>query len=350
MNLIVTAAGLSSRFEGLKPKWMLTHPNGNWMLVEALRGLDFTSIKNVYFGFLEEHLEKYNCIDALNICFEEIGIKDKATLVVLKNRTTNQPHTVYEIVKQAKITGQIIIKEVDNQFSYNFVSGNFMCYYDLNNTTSINPSNKSYVEIDSNNEITSIVEKHVISATFGCGSYSFDSADVYCTYFNKNRAIKNLFLSDIIKNMIDDGLSFKAIEVSNYIDWGTKEDWFAYTSNYKTLFVDIDGVLVKGSGGKYLKPFWGDSEGIAKNINFLNKLYSTGKVHIILTTARPKSTQEKTIKQLKKEGILYNDIIFDLYHSNRIIINDYGSSNPYPTCEAVNISRDNNELERYINL
>ena len=34
-NLIVTAAGLSSRFEGLKPKWMLTHPKGNWMITDV---------------------------------------------------------------------------------------------------------------------------------------------------------------------------------------------------------------------------------------------------------------------------------------------------------------------------
>ena len=42
-SLIVTAAGLSTRFEGLKPKWMLTHPNGKWMLVEALKDFDFES-------------------------------------------------------------------------------------------------------------------------------------------------------------------------------------------------------------------------------------------------------------------------------------------------------------------
>ena len=40
-NLIITAAGLSTRFEGLKPKWMLTHPKGNWMIVEALKNFDF---------------------------------------------------------------------------------------------------------------------------------------------------------------------------------------------------------------------------------------------------------------------------------------------------------------------
>ena len=59
-NLIITAAGLSTRFEGLKPKWMLTHPKGNWMIVEALKNLDFDNIDKVYLGFLREHIEKYN--------------------------------------------------------------------------------------------------------------------------------------------------------------------------------------------------------------------------------------------------------------------------------------------------
>ena len=43
-----------------------------------------------------------------------------------------------------------------------------------------------------------------------------------------------------------------------------------------------------------------------------------------------------------------NDVIFDLYHANRTIINDYGTSNPYPTCDAINIVRNSNELERFI--
>ena len=29
MNLILPVAGMSSRFPGVKPKWLLTHPNGN---------------------------------------------------------------------------------------------------------------------------------------------------------------------------------------------------------------------------------------------------------------------------------------------------------------------------------
>ena len=34
--------------------------------------------------------------------------------------------------------------------------------------------------------------------------------------------------------------------------------------------------------------------------------------------------------------------------SNRTIINDYGTSSPYPTCDAVNIVRNTNELDRFL--
>ena len=158
---------------------------------------------------------------------------------------------------------------------------------------------------------------------------------------------KNLFLSDIIKEMVNDGFKFKTVLVSDYIDWGTKEDWFDYVRQYKTLFVDLDGTLVKSSG-KYTPPYWGETEGIKENIDFLNRLYDTGKVYIILTTARPSSARDITLKQLERENVKYDNIIFDLFHANRTIINDYGTSNPYPTCDAVNIVRNSNELERFL--
>ena len=81
-NLIITAAGLSSRFEGLKPKWMLTHPKGNWMIVEALKNLDFDNIDKVYLGFLQEHINRYNCRDAIDLCLNELGISDKNKFLV----------------------------------------------------------------------------------------------------------------------------------------------------------------------------------------------------------------------------------------------------------------------------
>ena len=353
-NVIITAAGLSTRFEGLKPKWMLTHPSGRWMIVEALSSVDFSVIDKVYFGFLQEHLDKYNCIDGIKLCFKELGIEDKAELVALNSPTDNQPHTVYEVIKQANVKGSVLIKEVDNYFRFDVASqyfkdstDNFMTYFDLNNTTSINPSNKSYVKFDTDENITDVVEKRVFSSTFGCGCYSFNDVKDYCKYFEKLSEDKGLYISYIIKNMIEDGHKFKAVEATDYVDWGTKEDWFNYVRRYKTLFVDLDGTLVESSG-KYNPPYWGDTPPITENVEFLNKLYNTGKVYIIITTARPSTAKDVTLKQLEKYGILYHDIIFNLFHANRTIINDYGSSNPYPTCDAVNIPRNSNSLERYL--
>ena len=138
------------------------------------------------------------------------------------------------------------------------------------------------------------------------------------------------------------------MKVNNILDFSREKDWENYCHEYKTLFVDIDGVLVEGTGGKYLKPHWGESAGIPENINFLSRIHQTGKVFIILTTARPESFREKTIEQLTRENVPYDNIIFGLLHCNRTIINDYGSSNPYPTCDAVNILRNSNELERFL--
>lgn len=353
-NLIVTAAGLSSRFEGLKPKWMLTHPSGKWMIVEALSTVDFSYIDKVYFGFLKEHMDKYNCEDGIRLCFKELGIEDKAEIVILDERTDNQPHTVYEVIKKAKVEGSILIKEVDNYFKFDVASqyykesvDNFMTYFDLNNTNYIKPANKSYVKFDDDNNITDIVEKKVFSATFGCGCYSFKSVDEYCDYFEKLSDDKGLYISYIIKKMMEDGHNFKAVEASDYLDWGTKEDWFRFVRQYKTLFVDLDGTLVKGSG-KYTPPYWGDTDGIKENVDFLNRLYDTGKVYIIITTARDKSAREVTEKQLERVGIKHHDLILGLFHCNRTIINDCGVSNPYPTCDSVNIASNSNELERFL--
>ncbi len=74
-----------------------------------------------------------------------------------------------------------------------------------------------------------------------------------------------------------------------------------------------------------------------------------GKSFIFVTEGRGQTeAKDATLKQLKKYGILYHDIIFNLFHANRTIINDYGSSNPYPTCDAVNIPRNSNSFERFL--
>ena len=52
-NLIIPMAGKSSRFPNLKPKWMLTHPSGRFMVIEAILGLNLNDVDKIFFVFLK---------------------------------------------------------------------------------------------------------------------------------------------------------------------------------------------------------------------------------------------------------------------------------------------------------
>ena len=90
MNLIVPIAGRSSRFPDLKPKWMLTHPRGNMMVVEALKGLDLTGIDRIYVVGLQEYQDRHGFVRSLEMQFEEQGIADRVQFVLLADVTRNR--------------------------------------------------------------------------------------------------------------------------------------------------------------------------------------------------------------------------------------------------------------------
>jgi hypothetical protein len=77
-------------------------------------------------------------------------------------------------------------------------------------------------------------------------------------------------------------------------------------------------------------------------------LHSSGKTKIILTTSRKEKHREETEKELIEKNIKYDKIIMDLPHCQRIIVNDFFNSNPYPSCSAINVHRDSDDLENYI--
>lgn len=347
MKLILPVAGQSTRFPGVKPKWLLTHPNGNLMVTEAARGLALSEFSDIYIVCMKSHFDKYELHDPLISQFETMGCKDKLHVITLDTQTKSQPETVYESIQKAGITGQIYIKDSDNYFVENRVCGNFISTYDLNDMDLVYAKNKSYVSINEQNIITNIVEKRIISSMFNVGGYGFKSSDDFCLYYEKLANEDNLYISHIVYNMMLDGHIFLNSRVENYLDWGTLKEWNLYKSKFATLFVDIDGTLVKNSG-QFFKPKWGETGRIEKNVEMLNSLYETGKVHIILTTSRTKDYKEITEQQLQREGIKYHQVIYGLYHAKRIIINDYANSNPYKSCDSINLKRDSDELQNML--
>jgi len=264
-------------------------------------------------------------------------------VIALDEPTQSQPETVARAIEKGKISGPICIKDSDNFFRLKVPSANFVSVVDLNQVGFINPSNKSYADVNENHFVTNIVEKRVISNFFCSGAYGFEDAQEYLRYFNALSGMKNLYISHIIYQMLLENKAFSAAVCSEYSDWGTLNDWNRFKSQFGTLFVDLDGTLV-GDSGEYFEPMWGSTPGIKENIQAINRLYDSGKVQIIITTSRKEEARQLTLQQLEREGVRYHQILFGLNHGKHIVVNDYARSNPFKSCDSVNIARDSADL------
>jgi len=343
MNLIIPCAGESSRFPGTRPKWMLTQPDGKLMVVSSLAGLDLESVNNIHVIVLRKHLEEYKCEQGIRDAFHDAGFGNKLNLIILEKSTSSQPETIAKGIELANIAGPIFIKDCDGYFCAEVKPLNEVCVYDLSNMNLVHAANKSYIICDEHNLVSNIAEKNIISSTFCVGGYAFESAKLFLSYFRKMKHLPNLYVSHLIYQMMLDNHTFRTQNVTDYVDWGTLSEWTLYKQEYATLFIDIDGVLVENSG-QYFSPKWGETNVIAENAKTLNELFKSGKVQIILTTARKSSFKKQTEKQLEKAGIKYHQIIYDLLHCKRILVNDYSKTNPYKSCDAINLKRDSAEL------
>lgn len=347
MNLIIPMAGKSSRFPDLKPKWMLTHPSGNFMVLEAIKGLNLNDFKEIYFVYLEEHETIHHFLRGFKEELEEMNLISKTRFIVLTEATKDQPETVYNAIVEGNIKGPIFIKDSDNYFSFNYKGNNVVCYNDLNNVGLIKPHNKSYIQANNESTILNIIEKKVISSYFCVGGYGFEDASNYIKAYENLGINDERYISNIVYHEILDEKIFKAEIVINYNDWGTVEDWDRFKRTYATLFVDLDGTLVINSSWHF-PPYVGQSVPLKANVEIIKQLQQSGKFEIIITTSRPQKFQEVTEQQLQDLGIKYKYLLMGLKHSKRIIINDYSKSNPYKSCDSINLKRNSDDLKEIL--
>jgi hypothetical protein len=348
-TLIVPMAGQSSRFPNTRPKWMLTHPATNrFMVTESISGINLDFFDKIYFVFLQDHEDKYMFMDGFVKELDDIGLKDKSHIALLPEKTSSQSETVYKLIQDQKINGFIFIKDSDGYFQCNLKDEtNQVAYFDLNDLDNINARTKSYIQLDVNNVITNIVEKRVISSNFCAGGYGFDDAEEFCETYEKIKDNPGeCYVSHIIFEMMLFGSVFYGTKTSNFLDWGTLTEWNKFKREHKCLFVDIDGTLVTNSS-IHFPPYVGMGEPLQENIDFLNDLRDSGKVVIILTTSRPDSMRTATIREMKRIGMRYDNLIMGLPHCQRIVINDFANSNPYPSCGAINLPRNSNKLKDF---
>lgn len=347
MKLIVPCAGKSSRFPNMRPKWMLVHPDGNMMVKKAIEGINVHP-QDTIITILKEHEDKYDIIKGL-----KGNIGQETTIVVLDEQTNSQSETVYQTIKKANIKESFLVKDSDNMFSIENPEEefNYVCYSDIHQYEEINPGNKSYIKLNEQGIIVDIVEKQVVSKYFNVGGYYFKDPNGFIKTFEKlfkHGNSKELFLSHVIQDMIaNTGEIFLGKEAKNYFDWGTLKDWFKYREKFKTYFFDIDGIVFENAG-QHHKPRWGETSHLKDNVEVIKRLSEDLYIQLFFVTARPEKFRQLTENKLKELGIKHSGLIMGCHHAKRIIVNDFSNTTGYPTCEAINILRDSEDLRKYI--
>ena len=328
---------------------MLSHPMTNRMMVtEAISGLNLDFFDNIYFICLQQHEDKYSFMKGFVAELDDAGLRAKSNIVLLPEQTDSQSETVYTFLSGYDLDGFIFIKDSDGFYRCDVEERNQVAYFDLNDMDDINARTKSYVDLDVNDVVTNIVEKKVISSTFSSGGYGFADAKEFCKTFEKLQDMDGeCYISHIIFEMMLSGSTFYGTKTTDFKDWGTLDAWNKYKSQYKCLFVDIDGTLITNSS-HHFPPYTGSGEPIEDNIDLLAELHEQGKAKIILTTSRPERLRQLTIQELQTKGIPFDDLVMGLPHCQRIVINDFARSNPYPSCSAINIPRNENNLTEFL--
>ena len=350
-TLILPCAGKSSRYPGVRPKWLYTHPDGKLMIEKCISPF----LKNKHFKkkiitITKEIEKKHNVKYLLNQVFGK-----QVKVFVLNSKTKSASETVFKTIKNFKLKGQVIVKDSDSFFNldkkFKYLNTNFITGVDISEHPEVyNIHQKSFLRLNNKNQIIDIEEKKIISDKICIGLYSFSSAkDFIKHYENCSKNIKNneIYLSYVVKSMINDNHLFLYTKGSNYEDYGTFTDWLRIRKKYRTFFVDLDGVVFRNKG-KYGLKNWGTvNEPIKKNIETLLKLNLTG-AQIVFVSARDQNFYNKLNKNLKKLGFRNYKILLGLHHSQRILVNDYFITNPNPSALTINIPRDDDNLGQLV--
>jgi hypothetical protein len=220
MEVIVPAAGLSTRFPGTVPKYLLTDNNGKIMLHNAIE--PYIGKYNVTVGILKQHDELYNSGDIIR----ELGVN----VVVLPEVTRGPADTVYQIINLAQIhiDHSFFIKDCDSYFDHEVSDGNYICISTVSEHDVLYKiANKSFVIANEHGIVQSIVEKSIVSNEFCVGGYKFNRIYDFVSAYEKliHSMTNEFFVSHIIQYNISNGKTFLTKKVTEYVDVGTIKEW-----------------------------------------------------------------------------------------------------------------------------
>ncbi|MAV92547.1 MAG: hypothetical protein CMG01_00015 [Candidatus Marinimicrobia bacterium] len=317
MNIIIPLGGIGKRFHDnnyTKPK-PLIKVLGKEIIFWLLENLNFNKNDKVFIPY-NEFLDAYSFEEIINDKFPNINL--------LALPPTNGPSdTVKRCLIHFKIKGKIVLLDGDTWYKQDILSEirkinkNLTVYFKSKSKKPI----YSYIK-KKNSKIIQIAEKVKISDYANTGCYVFNSSAQVLRYINKIESQGEIYISNIILEMLKDNINFDSLEANDFHVLGTPQQIIEFSKRFpsskKRFVFDLDNTLVTFPmvSGDYstVKP-------ISKTINYVRNLKKDGH-YIIIYTARRMRTHngnvekvisdigEITIKSLKKFKIPYDEIIF----------------------------------------
>ncbi|MFI3291771.1 MAG: HAD hydrolase family protein [Opitutales bacterium] len=344
-TLIIPCAGKSSRFPNMKPKYMLTHPDGSLMVEKALSSLNTEIFDRIIITIVKPHDEKYEAKLIMEQVFKD---NTKVEICLLDDFTSSASETIFLTLEKMNVEGAFVIKDSDNAVFVDLPANisNMVVGYDLHIHKDVsNVVGKSFLVINEQNIIQEIIEKKIVSNIICLGVYCFESANDFKEAYKEllECAISGeMFVSHLISHMLSKNkYIFEAVFAYDYSDWGTLNEWQQVQKRSRTYFVDVDGVLMKNRG-KYGSVNWYNNKDVLEeNMKVIKKLQDDG-AQIVITTARTEEFRLDLEAILEENQIKPYAILMGMNHATRVVINDFAPTNPYPSCLAVTLPRNSN--------
>lgn len=344
-TFLFPCAGHSRRYPGMRPKWMLTTPEGDLAIQKAVASVGWTGQRRII-AIRKAHDLEYGAADVLRRAFG-----GTAEIIILETDTDGPAHTVAEMIRIADVRGAIAIKDADSFFDpVTYPGHSFIACTDLRRNLDVSRVGaKSFIAINENNLISDVTEKDVCSNYISSGLYGIRDADRFYQIFNQYRSEIDgeIFVSHLIRKMLMEGEVFRPVYISSFVDVGTKIDWMKYVADRATYVVDIDGVIVKNQS-RFFPPYWGDpSDEIRENTEVLRELQARG-TQLVFMTSRPEEFRAATMELLSAAGLVPHALVMGCNHARRYLLNDYAKSNPSPSAVAINIPRNSATLRDHL--
>jgi hypothetical protein len=280
------------------------------MAVESVRGL-------YGYGRLHVVVRHLSHVDVVRREFLAGGLGLTEVNVVVVGETSSPLESARRFVRLSGIRGPVAFKDCDNHFRMRVTPGDYAAVvYMPEQASFVRRDNKSYCSYSGFSRKPS---------DWACaGLYSFSEAQDLLELSGEWTDFWQVMPTTAVH------------DVEHYLDWGTREDWVRFRRRYGTVFVDIDGVLVRNGSRSFADRLWGDTAVIAGSIRRVNALYHSGRWHVVLVTSRPEEVRRETVSQLAE--LSYHRLMMGLPAAHRILIGDDDSFGSM--VHAVRMTRD----------